>query len=150
MREAVVRISQDLCVDPQEASHREWWLANGIGGYAAGTVSGVLTRRYHGLLVAPLYPPLGRSLLFVKADAVLRDGGTEVPLHANQWAGGVYAPEGQRSIESFHLEDTLPVWQFAYGDLRVEQRIWMDHGLSLIHISEPTRPTRASRMPSSA
>jgi 4-alpha-glucanotransferase len=128
MREAVVRISQDLCVDPQEASHREWWLANGIGGYAAGTVSGVLTRRYHGLLVAPLYPPLGRSLLFVKADAVLRDGGTEVPLHANQWAGGVYAPEGQRSIESFHLEDTLPVWQFAYGDLRVEQRIWMDHG----------------------
>jgi 4-alpha-glucanotransferase len=128
MREVVVRISQDLCVDPQEASHREWWLANGIGGYAAGTVSGVLTRRYHGLLVAPLYPPLGRSLLFVKADAVLRDGGTEVPLHANQWAGGVYAPEGQRSIESFHLEDTLPVWQFAYGDLRVEQRIWMDHG----------------------
>jgi 4-alpha-glucanotransferase len=128
MRKPFVQLSRNSCVDPEEASRREWWLGNGIGGYAAGTVSGVLTRRYHGLLVAPLYPPLGRSLLFAKADPVLRDGETEMPLHANQWAGGVYAPEGQRSIESFHLEDTLPVWQFAFGDLRVEQRIWMDHG----------------------
>jgi hypothetical protein len=59
---------------------------------------------------------------------VLQDSGTETPLHANQWAGGRYAPHGQRSIESFHLEETLPVWRFAVEDLRVEQRIWMDHG----------------------
>jgi 4-alpha-glucanotransferase len=128
MREPLVRISKELCVDPEEASHREWWLGNGIGGYAAGTVSGVLTRRYHGLLLAPLHPPLGRSLLFAKADAELWDGGVEIPLHANQWADGLYSPQGQRSIESFHLEDALPVWRFAIGDLRVEQRIWMDHG----------------------
>ena len=51
----------------------------GIGGYAAGTVSGVLTRRYHGLLIAPLYPPLGRCLVFAKADAVLVDGDDHVP-----------------------------------------------------------------------
>jgi 4-alpha-glucanotransferase len=128
MHEPFAQLSQDLCVDPEEASRREWWLGNGIGGYAAGTVSGVLTRRYHGLLVAPLHPPLGRSLLFAKADAVLWDGETEIPLHANQWAGGLYAPQGQRWIDSFRLEDSLPVWRFAIGDLRVEQRIWMDHG----------------------
>jgi len=128
MREPFVRISQALCVDPEEASLREWWLGNGIGGYASGTISGVLTRRYHGLLVAPIHPPLGRSLLFAKADAVLRDGETETPLHANQWAGGLCVPQGQASIESFHLEDGLPVWRFAIGDLHLEQRIWMDHG----------------------
>jgi 4-alpha-glucanotransferase len=111
-----------------EASSREWWLGNGIGGYAAGTVSGVLSRRYHGLLIAPLHPPLGRNLLFAKADAVLVDGEARTPLHANQWLGGVYAPEGQRWIASFHLDATLPVWRFHVQDLRLEQRIWMDHG----------------------
>src|SRR3569623_1386856 len=42
---------------------REWLVTNGLGGYASGTVSGVTTRRYHGLLVAALPAPLGRMLM---------------------------------------------------------------------------------------
>jgi 4-alpha-glucanotransferase len=128
MQDPVVQIDHALCQDPEASSSREWWLANGIGGYAAGTVSGVLTRRYHGLLIAPLHPPLGRSLLLAKADAVLLDGQTETPLHVNQWLGGTYAPEGQRRIDSFHLDGTLPVWRFGVDGLCIEQRVWMDHG----------------------
>jgi len=51
-----------ICGDLVQAECREWWLANGLGGYAGGTIAGSLTRRYHGLLVVPVEPPLGRVL----------------------------------------------------------------------------------------
>ncbi|MDJ0806922.1 MAG: amylo-alpha-1,6-glucosidase [Gammaproteobacteria bacterium] len=116
-----------LCASPQ-ADALEWWVTNGIGGYAGGTVSGVLTRRYHGLLTAPLHPPLGRYLLITKADTVLLDRGKEIPLHTNRWRGGVTAPQGQSHIELFRLDGQMPVWEFAIEDLRIEQRVWMAHG----------------------
>jgi len=111
-----------------QPDEREWWISNGIGGYAGGTVCGALTRRYHGLLIAPLHPPLGRMLLLAKADAELIDGDTRTPLHTNIWREGIVSPEGFRHLESFHLDGQMPVWEYAVGDLRIEQRIWMDHG----------------------
>ena len=54
---------REVCGSLPLAESREWLCANGLGGFASGTVSGVLTRRYHGLLVAALAPPLGRTLL---------------------------------------------------------------------------------------
>src|SRR2546422_4801329 len=49
--------------DPEALVTREWLVANGLGGYASGTVSGVITRRYHGLLIAALGNPLGRMVM---------------------------------------------------------------------------------------
>ena len=66
-----VRFGRETCGDLAAAERREWWLANGVGGYAAGTIAGTLTRRYHGLLVAPVQPPLGRMLVAAKADATV-------------------------------------------------------------------------------
>jgi glycogen debranching enzyme len=54
-----------VCGHRETASRREWLVTNGIGGFAAGTVAGALTRRYHGLLVAALSPSLGRTLVVV-------------------------------------------------------------------------------------
>ena len=54
----LIRFGREICGDLAQAERREWWLANGLGGYAAGTIAGTLTRRYHGLLVAPVQPPL--------------------------------------------------------------------------------------------
>jgi predicted glycogen debranching enzyme len=116
------------CSDPAHLIDSEWWLANGIGGYAGGSVSGILTRRYHGLLVAPVQPPLGRQLLFAKADAVVRVGERSVPLHSNQWAGGIIAPQGYQTLKQFQLDGQMPLWLFEAEGLRIEQRIWMDHG----------------------
>lgn len=59
---------RDICGDLGAAERREWLVTNGIGGYASGTVAGLLTRRYHGILVAALQPPLGRTLLVAKLD----------------------------------------------------------------------------------
>lgn len=123
-----IRFGREICGDLPQAERREWWLANGVGGYAAGTIAGTLTRRYHGLLVAPVNPPLGRHLVVAKADAELVDGDRTWDLATNRWRGGAIAPRGYLNLESFHLHGRMPVWRFACGDLRVEQYIWMEQG----------------------
>src|SRR5207249_4167695 len=65
---------------------REWLVTNGIGGFAAGTVAGLLTRRYHGLLVAALKPPLGRTVLVARIEESLECRGQTRPLGTNRWA----------------------------------------------------------------
>ncbi len=106
-RLAPIRFGRETCGDLAAAERREWWIGNGLGGYAAGTVALTLTRRYHGLLIAPVDPPLGRSLVFAKADAELVIGEERHPLFANRWASGAVAPEGHLTIESFHLDGSI-------------------------------------------
>jgi 4-alpha-glucanotransferase len=130
----IVRFGREVCGDLAQAERREWWLANGVGGYAAGTVAGTLTRRYHGLLIAPVTPPLGRFLVLAKADARVIDGEREYPLFSNRWGGGSIDPAGHLSIESFRLEGRMPVWTFACGEARIEQRIWLEPGANVSYV----------------
>src|SRR5215475_3784368 len=94
--------------DPELFLTREWLLTNGIGGYASGTISGVLTRRYHGLLIAALKPPLDRKLLLTKLDETTSYDGEKFDLFANRWVRTT-DPHGYRYIESFYLDGTIPV-----------------------------------------
>src|SRR5579884_427062 len=57
---------------------REWLVTNGLGGYASGTVGGVITRRFHGYLVAALPSPLGRTMMLndLVEQIALPDGKT--------------------------------------------------------------------------
>src|SRR4029453_7937404 len=98
------------------AEGREWLCANGIGGFASGTVAGLLTRRYHGLLVAALKPPVGRTPLAAKLDETVEYGGAAWELGADRWADGTLGPHGYRLIERFRLDGTTPVWTFACAD----------------------------------
>ncbi len=123
----------DLAADER----REWWIANGRGGYAGGTVALSLTRRYHGLLIAPIDPPLGRVLVLTKADATLRLGAERYPLFTNRWGGGAVDPQGYRLLESFHLDGTIPVWRFRCGSVLVEHRIWMEPGADTVCVACP-------------
>ena len=132
---AAVHFGRDLCGDLDEAERREWWLSNGLGAYAAGTLAGSLTRRYHGLLIAPIDPPLGRVLALAKADATVLDGRSATPLFSNRWPGGVVDPAGHLNIESFVLEGRMPVWRFRVGDAIVEQRIWMEQGAHTTYVA---------------
>src|ERR1700748_4015984 len=59
---SAIRSTRAICGDLAQAERREWWLANGLGGYAGGTIAGSLTRRYHGLLIAPGASALGEGL----------------------------------------------------------------------------------------
>jgi 4-alpha-glucanotransferase len=130
-----VHFGRAICGDLDQAERREWWLANGRGGYASGTLAGSLSRRYHGLLVAPVNPPLGRVLVLAKADATLIDGAREWPLATNRWASGAVEPQGYVHIESFRLEGRMPVWRYACGELRLEQRIWMEPGAHTTYVA---------------
>jgi glycogen debranching enzyme len=121
-----VHFGRAICCDLEQASRREWWLANGLGGYAGGTIAQCLTRRYHGLLIASAHPPLERILVFAKADATLHDNQRSWPLFTNCWGSGAVEPRGLIHLESFRLDGSIPVWRFAIGDLIVEQCIWME------------------------
>lgn len=130
-----IQFGREICGDLLQSERREWWLANGLGGYASGNIAGTLTRRYHGLLVAPVNPPLGRHLVFAKGDATLINGDERIPLFSNRWGDGSISPEGYLHIESFHLEGSMPVWRYAIGDIKIEQRIWMEHGANTTYLA---------------
>ena len=123
-----ILFGRDICGDLKQAERREWWLTDGNGGYAGGTVAGSLTRRYHGLLIAPLSGAMDRHLMMAKADATLRVAGREWPLFTNRWYGDVIEPSGYRYLEQFRLVGRMPVWRFACADRTLEMRIWMIPG----------------------
>ncbi|MFQ5342600.1 MAG: amylo-alpha-1,6-glucosidase [Anaerolineae bacterium] len=130
----MIDFGREVSGRPDVAAGREWLVTNGIGGYASGTVAGLLTRRYHGLLVAALKPPLGRTLLVTKLDETVTYDGRSYPLHANRWASGAVEPAGFRHLERFHLEGTTPVWTFACADALLEKRVWMQDGANTTYI----------------
>lgn len=134
-RPAFIRFGRETCGELAQAECREWWLSNGLGAYAAGTVAGTLTRRYHGLLIAPLEAPLGRSLVFAKADAWLETDGQSWPLFSNRWPDDVIAPSGHNHIEAFWLDGRMPVWRFAFGDLKLELRLWLEAGANTVYLA---------------
>ena len=132
------------CGDLAFSGKREWLVTNGIGGYAMGTVSGVLTRRYHGLLVAALQPPVGRTLLVTQFDEVAAYAGETFSLLANRWVGGRVEPAGYEHLERFRLDGTTPVWTFCCGDAQLEKRIWMQTGANTTYVRYELRRASAS------
>jgi predicted glycogen debranching enzyme len=129
-----LKFGREICNNFAIARSREWLVSNGIGGYASGTISGVLTRRYHGLLIAALKPPVARTLLLTKLDETVNYNGQFYDLAANCWADGTVAPQGYLNIESFYLAGTIPVWNFAFADGLLEKRIWMQQGENTTYI----------------
>lgn len=126
----------DIVRDVEAASKLEWLVTNGIGGYAAGTVSGVLSRSYHGLLVAALKPPLGRTLTVVKLDETAIVNGASHDLYVNQWGPEVdsITPRGQRYLSQFALEGMTPVWTYVVDGITLEKRIWMEPGQNTTYV----------------
>ena len=121
-----VHVPGHICRDPDAAMQREWLVTNGLGGFASGTVAGCLTRRYHGLLLAALQPPLGRTLLLAKLDETLRVGDNDFALYTNNWTGGVEHPPGCGLLRRFDLVLGVPTWTFEFAGCRLIKRIWME------------------------
>src|SRR5947199_1855053 len=102
--------------DPAQTSrevllNREWIVTNGLGGYGSGTISGAITRRYHGLLIAALPGPFGRVVMWSHVSEFLRFGSKDVvSLGAEERAGGRLDLPGADFLREFRLEDGLPIW----------------------------------------
>ena len=129
-----IHFGREICGNLATAETREWLVTNGIGGYAAGTVAGVSTRRYHGLLIAALKPPVARTLLLTQLDETIQYNDRFYPLYTNRWADGTIEPHGYLNLESFRLDGTIPVWTFACADALIEKRIWMQQGENTTYI----------------
>ncbi len=144
--EVRVEFGREICGSLDTAEQREWLVTNGIGGYASGTVSGNLTRRYHGLLIAALNPPVGRTQLVAKLEETASYDGNDYALATNRWASGAVEPKGYLNMESFRLEGTAPVWRFALSDALLKKRIWMQQGENTTYVQysvlRGSRPVR--------
>ncbi|HVY61735.1 MAG TPA: amylo-alpha-1,6-glucosidase, partial [Planctomycetota bacterium] len=116
---------------------REWLVANGLGGFASGTVAGVLTRRYHGKLVAALPGPLGRVVMLSHLSLqVRRPDGTTVRFAGEERPGRLELHGTAAHLAEFRLEQGLPVRVFDLGDgSRLEERIYMPHLQNTVHVA---------------
>lgn len=104
----------------------EWLEADGVGGFASGTVSGVRTRRYHALLLAATTPPTGRVVLVNGIEAWCETAGKSFALSAQRYAPDVLHPDGERWIAAF-AHEPWPTWTFALPDgLTLVQEILVD------------------------
>lgn len=137
MKNSLARIiSFDVPDETDSLLRREWILTNGLGGFASGTLAGSVTRRYHGLLVAALPAPLGRTVMLSRLheSIKLRDG-SSVFLN-NQELGDNQAESTMcKCIKSFHLDIGLPVWTYQADTFKLEKRMLMLRNKNTLLIS---------------
>lgn len=109
-------------IEIKDCLNKEWIISNGTGGYCASTVIGVNTRRYHGLLVAPLVPPAQRHLLLSKVDESIVIEDEKYCLYTNLCPN--YTSEGYKYLESFEKE-ILPIFTYKVKDVKIIKTISM-------------------------
>src|SRR4051812_13028289 len=132
---------------------REWLVTNGLGGYASGTVAGVMTRRYHGLLIAALPAPLGRFVMLNHLlERVRLPGGHVVWLGDEDEVAGTNAADRDQHLTQFRLELGLPVWTYRVHGFTIEKRVLMPYGQNTVHVTyrlvEGNEPIRMTLRPS--
>jgi predicted glycogen debranching enzyme len=100
-----------------------------------GTVAGLRTRRYHGLLMVPTAPAgSARALGLAALDTVVVVGEHRFHLATHEWSDGTIAPRGHGLIATFDLDDGIPRWRYDLGEVRVEVELAMVHGRSAVAI----------------
>ncbi len=126
-----ITFDRSLCCDLNETSKREWLITNGAGGYAAGTVAGLLTRMEHGLLVSSPLDTTTPQLLVAKMDEEVVFDRRTYYLGTNEYRDGTLNPSGFVHLETFRLEEGFPIFTYRLGGIDgiiLEKRIWMPQG----------------------
>jgi predicted glycogen debranching enzyme len=122
--------------DAEALLTREWLVTNGLGGYASGTLGGVSTRRFHGLLIAALPAPFGRTMMLNQLNETLHlPNGATVKLCGEE--GQADRPEigVVQYLAEFRLERGLPFWRFEIGDFVLEKYVLMPHRQNTVQVS---------------
>ena len=112
----------------------EWLEADGLGGFASGTVSGIRTRRYHALLLTATAPPAGRMVLVNGFDAWVETPSGTVAISSQRYGPDVIHPDGASRIESFEY-NPWPRWRYKIDDLVIEHELFVPKGESAIFMS---------------
>ncbi len=136
MADLIRKLPQRALPDPESDPHlrEEWLVTNGLGGYASGTVRGDITRRYHGLLIAALPNPLGRTMMLNALSERLRLPDRRVCYIGTQELAGI-APEHILRLSEFCLEAGLPVWRYEVDGFVLEKRLLMTYRQNTVRVS---------------
>ena len=111
-------------LDFEDAIKKEWIITNGLGGFASSTIIGANTRKYHGLLVAPLNPPAQRYLLVSKVDESINIDGKVYGLYTNMCRNNI--SDGYKNLVSFEKEE-VPVFTYNIEGIEIEKTICMEY-----------------------
>ncbi len=114
---------------------REWLVTNGLGGYASGTVSGVATRRYHGLLIAAMSAPLGRMMMLNHLSEQVRLPDGSIVLLGGEERVPQLEVHGAAFLKEFLLENGLPVWRYKVNGCVLEKRLFMPRYQNTVHVT---------------
>ena len=115
----------------EEGLKKEWIITNGLGGYSSSTIIGANTRKYHGLLVAPLTPPARRFLILSKLDESIERDGKKYDLYTNVCKE--YISHGYKYQEEF-IKEELPTFKYKVEDVEIEKTICMDYGKNTVGV----------------
>src|SRR4051794_38146061 len=122
--------------DARQLLRREWLVTNGLGGYASGTISGSVTWRYHGLLIAALPEPFGRMVMLNHlAEYVRFPDGKLLEIGGEETSRPEEASQAGHYITEFRLENHLPVWRYEVEGLVIEKRLLFLYGQNTVHIN---------------
>jgi predicted glycogen debranching enzyme len=122
---------RETMINAANDTRQEWLEADGLGGFASGTASGIRTRRYHALLLSATTPPTGRQVLVGGFDAELTSEGHTVALSSQQYVPGITTPDGASRVERFE-NDPWPRWTYRLSErLRVEHSLFVPKGLPI-------------------
>lgn len=120
-------------LDLDDLVSREWLAANGIGGYASSTIPGLNTRKYHGLLVAALTPPVRRMVLLSRVEETLWRERRRFALDCNEYPGVIY-PQGHQHLRQFHAAP-FPCWIYEGDGWILEKRLGLLRGQNTVVVS---------------
>ena len=134
----MIAFDENACRQLDQAVQREWLETNGIGGFASSTIVGMNTRRYHGLLVASLKPPVARYVLLSKLEETLVVDGVAHELSVNQYPGAIH-PHGYQYLKGFRL-DPFPVFTFETGGITVEKSVFLVRGENTVVVQYRVGP----------
>src|SRR5215217_3764507 len=113
----------------------EWLVTNGLGGYASSTMAGVITRRYHGILVSALPNPRGRMVMLNHLGESVCLDGKSTPLNAEESVAGRIDASVATRVVDVRLEAGLPVWEYDWEGIRIQRRILMPHRQNTVHVT---------------
>ncbi len=130
----MLTIPREICRDLDAALTREWLVTNGIGGYASSTITGANTRRYHGLLVAPVKPPLARVVMLSKIDEEVQVAGTLYRLGTNEYESGTIHPDGYLFLERVELDGMIPTFFYQAANFTLTKTVWMEYGHNITYV----------------
>lgn len=119
----MIAFHNEILKNHERSSKREWIVTNGLGGYASSTLCGANTRRYHGLLVSSMHPPLGRTVTLAKVDETLHINGKSYDLGCNKFPGTLH-PTGHQYLELFSFE-FYPKFIYSVEGVKLEKNVYM-------------------------